>query len=258
MPELKALLFDVDGTIADTERDGHRLAFNRAFKEAGLDWNWTVPLYGKLLSITGGKERIKHFLDCYLPDFSYGGDLTQFVAGLHAAKTRHYTQMLAQGAIPLRPGIERLFREAREEGLLLGIATTTTFENVEALIQHNLGVDAMSWFDVVGAGDVVPNKKPAPDIYFYDMAQLGLTARQCLAFEDSENGIRATREAGLTTVITTNDYTHDHNFEGAALVLNQLGEPDTPFRVLSGKANNQRYFNVELARIIHERFEHKQ
>ncbi|MCI0505666.1 MAG: HAD family hydrolase [Gammaproteobacteria bacterium] len=255
MPELKALLFDVDGTVADTEKDGHRLAFNRAFEEAGLDWNWTVPLYGKLLSITGGKERIKHFLDYYRPDFSYKGDLTQFIASLHAAKTRYYTEMLAEGVIPLRPGIERLFREARKEGLLLGIATTTTFENVEALIQHNLGIDAMAWFDVVGAGDVVPNKKPAPDIYFYAMARLGLTPHQCLAFEDSENGMHATRGAGLTTVITTNDYTHDHNFEGAALVLNQLGEPDAPFQILRGKANNHRYFTVELARMIHQRFE---
>ncbi|HEY5602776.1 MAG TPA: HAD family hydrolase [Gammaproteobacteria bacterium] len=252
---LKALLFDVDGTVADTERDGHRLAFNRAFQEAGLDWNWTVSLYGELLSITGGKERIQHYLDRYHPDFSCTGGLTQFIAGLHAAKTRYYTELLAQGAIPLRPGIERLFREAREQGLLLGIATTTTFENVEALIEHNLGADAMAWFDVVGAGGVVPTKKPAPDIYFYAMERLGLTARDCLAFEDSENGIHATRGAGLTTVITTNDYTHEHNFAGAALVLDQLGEPDAPFQVLQGAANHHRYFTVDLARMIHQRFE---
>lgn len=253
--KLKALLFDVDGTVADTERDGHRVAFNRAFEEAGLDWDWTVPLYGELLSITGGKERIRHFLDRHCPEFSCEGDLTQFIADLHAAKTRFYTEMLAQGAIPLRPGIERLFREAREQGLQLGIATTTTFENVEALIEHNLGADAMAWFDVVGAGDVVPHKKPAPDIYFYAMEQLGLTAAECLAFEDSENGIHATRGAGLTTIITTNDYTHDHDFDGAALVLDQLGEPDSPFQVLQGDANQYRYFNVELAHYIHQRAE---
>ena len=251
MSELKALLFDVDGTVADTERDGHRIAFNRAFEEAGLNWDWTVPLYGELLSVTGGKERIRFYLDRYRPDFDYQGDLTQFIAGLHAAKTRFYTRMLAQGAIPLRPGIERLFHEAREQGLILGIATTTTFENVEALIEHNLGADAMSWFEVVGAGDVVPQKKPAPDIYFYAMERLGLGADQCLAFEDSENGIRSTLGAGLTTVITTNDYTRGHNFEGAALVLDQLGEPDIPFQVLQGDADQYSYFNVDLAQYIH-------
>ncbi|WP_455223087.1 HAD family hydrolase [Kaarinaea lacus] len=253
MSELKALLFDVDGTVADTERDGHRIAFNCAFEDAGLDWDWTIPLYGELLFITGGKERIRHFLKHHRPDFSYEGDLTEFIADLHAAKTRYYTEMLANGAIPLRPGVERLFCEARKQGLKLGIATTTTFENVEALIKHNLGADAMSWFDVVGAGDVVPEKKPAPDIYFYAMEHLGLSADECLAFEDSENGIHATRGAGLTTVITTNDYTHDHNFEGAALVLDQLGEPDLPFQVLQGDADQYRYFNVELAQYIHQR-----
>jgi len=257
MSELKALLFDVDGTVADTERDGHRVAFNRAFEEAGLEWDWTIPLYGELLSITGGKERIRFYLDRYRPDFSYQGDLTQFIADLHAAKTRFYTDMLANGAIPLRPGVERLFREAREQGLILGIATTTTFENVEALIEHNLGVDAMSWFDVVGAGDVVPQKKPAPDIYFYAMESLGLDADQCLAFEDSENGIQSTLGAGLPTVITTNDYTRDHNFEGAALVLDQLGEPDIPFQVLQGDADLYSYFNIDLAQYLHAQHRQK-
>ena len=251
MSDLKALLFDVDGTLADTERDGHRVAFNMAFAEAGLDWDWTVPLYGELLAVTGGKERIKHYLDLHRPDFSVDGDLTQYIADLHAAKTRFYTEMLGEGKIPLRPGIERLFHEAREQGLRLAVATTTTVENVEALINNTLGAEALSWFDVIGAGDIVPNKKPAPDIYFYVMEQLGLTADQCLAFEDSENGIHATRDADLTTVITINDYTRDHNFHGAALVLDQLGEPDDPFQVLQGDAGEYTFFNMELAKTIH-------
>lgn len=255
MTNLEALLFDVDGTLADTERDGHRVAFNQAFEQAGLDWDWTVELYGKLLTVTGGKERIRYYLDQFRPDVAIDGDRDQFIAGLHAAKTEIYTTMLKQGGIPLRPGVERLFREAREQGVKLAVATTTTIDNVEALIRYTLGEDALGWFDVMAAGDVVPHKKPAPDIYFYAMEHLGLSAHQCLAFEDSENGIRSTTDAGLTTVITINDYTRNHRFNGAALVLDQLGEPGQPFHVLDGDAGNHDYFNLELAQDIHRRYQ---
>jgi HAD superfamily hydrolase (TIGR01509 family) len=248
MAKLEALLFDVDGTLADTEKDGHRIAFNRAFQQAGLDWDWTVPLYGDLLAVTGGKERILYFINNFLNDFKFDGDTSKFIAGLHATKTKIYTEMLAQGAIPLRNGVERLLHEAMEQGIKLGIATTTTPENVIALIENTLGTDAIKWFDVIAAGDVVPRKKPAPDIYFYAMEQLGLTAQQCLAFEDSENGIRATTEAGLKTVVTINDYTFDHEFSNAVLVLDQFGEPDNPFQVLKGDAGSYNYFTVDLAR----------
>ena len=250
MAKLEALLFDVDGTLADTERDGHRLAFNQAFKKFGLDWDWSVPLYGELLAVTGGKERIRYFLNQHRPDVSLEDG---FIAELHAVKTGFYTEMLRQGAIPLRPGVERLIHEARTQGIRLAIATTTTMENVEALIHHTLGHDAISWFEVIGAGDVVPHKKPAPDIYFYAMEQLGLGANQCLAFEDSENGIHATRDAGLTTVITVNDYTREHNFNGAALVLDQFGEPDSPFQVLQGDAGQHSFFDLRLAFEIHDK-----
>ncbi|MGD8560273.1 MAG: HAD family hydrolase [Gammaproteobacteria bacterium] len=255
MTELAALLFDVDGTLADTERDGHRVAFNRAFQQAKLDWDWSVELYGKLLAITGGKERINHYLNHFRPEFQIEGDRDRFIADLHAAKTRIYTDMLKEGGIPLRPGVERLFREAREQGVRLAVATTTTVDNVQALITYTLGKGALNWFDVLAAGDVVPHKKPAPDIYFYAMEHLGLSPEQCLAFEDSENGIHSTTDAGLTTVITINDYTCDHRFDGAALVLDQLGEPDQPFQVLHGDAGNHQYFDLDLARDIHRRFQ---
>jgi len=237
-PLPKALLFDVDGTLADTERDGHRVAFNRAFAEAGLDWVWDVPLYGELLAVTGGKERMRHYVARYRPDYHPPVDYDDLIVRLHAAKTRHYTALLAESGIPLRPGVRRLLEEARRSGVRLAIVTTTTPANVSALLRHALAPDAEQWFDVIAAGDVVAAKKPAPDIYHYVLRRLGLSPRQCVAFEDSENGLRAALAAGLATVVTVNEYTRSHDFHGAALVLDHLGEAGRPCRVLAGASLN--------------------
>lgn len=249
---LKALLFDVDGTLADTERDGHRVAFNQAFADAGLDWRWDVALYGELLAITGGKERMRHYVERYRPDWPTPKDFSELIKRLHAAKTAHYTALLAQGGIPLRPGVRRLLTEARAAKLRLAIATTTTPANVSALLQHTLGPKAESWFEVIGAGDAVPAKKPAPDIYYYVLERLGLPASDCLAFEDSENGINAARAADLKTVITVNDYTRTHDFTGAAIVLDHLGETDQPFNVLSRTpVNGFSFVNLDFLFRLH-------
>jgi HAD superfamily hydrolase (TIGR01509 family) len=220
---LEALIFDVDGTLADTERDGHRPAFNAAFAEAGLAWHWDEALYGELLEVTGGKERIRFFCERHAPEFLREADAAARIKTLHAAKTRHYVNLCAQG-IPLRPGVERLLREAHAAGLRLGVATTTTPENVTAL----LPADVMALFEKVGAGDTVPNKKPAPDIYQWVLHQLALPASACLAIEDSANGLKASTGAGLATVITLTGYTHDHDFSGALAVLPDLGQVTVP------------------------------
>lgn len=251
MAGLRALIFDVDGTLADSERDGHRVAFNRAFAEAGLDWRWSVRLYGELLAVAGGTERIRHYVSRYRPDFDPPAGLNTFIARLHAAKTRHYQKLLAEEGIPLRPGVRRLLEEARAEGVRLAIATTTMPENATALLVRTLGPDGPAWFDAIAAGDSVAAKKPAPDVYQHVLERLGLDARECLAFEDSENGLRAARGAGVRTVVTVNAYTRDQDFAGAALVLDHLGEPDLPFTVLAGDPPGVTYMDLALARRLH-------
>lgn len=253
--KLEALLFDVDGTLADTERDGHRVAFNQAFTEAGLDWEWTVDLYEKLLAVTGGKERILHYLDNYNKEFKrpeQPEQLAAFIADLHKSKTKHYTDLLKTGAIPLRPGVLRLLNEAKQAGLRLAIATTTTPANVSGLLKNTLGEDGESWFEVIAAGDIVPAKKPAPDIYTYAMEQMNLAPEACIAFEDSENGILASQGAKLKTIITINGYTESHDFSGAVIVLDSFGEPDQPFKVINGSAFNKEYLDIEMVIQLHE------
>ena len=231
--KLEALLLDVDGTLADTE-EVHRQAFNLAFARAGLDWVWGQDLYHDLLSVTGGKERIRYFLDRDRPDVSLPGDADAFIAQLHRSKTEFYVAMLADGTVPLRPGIERLIRDAKAHGLRLAIVTTTSPENVTALFEHSFGDNVADWFDVIAAGGVVLNKKPAPDIYEYALSELGLDAGQCIAIEDSANGLASARAAGVATLITVNRYTEDHDFAGAAVVLDHLGEPALPCRMMQG------------------------
>jgi len=251
MSSLQALIFDVDGTLSDTERDGHRVAFNQAFEDAGLDWNWSVELYGELLAVTGGKERMAYYLEKFNTDFPTDDKTPLMIKELHASKTIHYTELLSSGAIPLRPGVKRLIHEARENNMRMAISTTTTPANVTALLEHALEKGSTKWFEVIAAGDIVPAKKPAADIYVWALNELKLNAENCLAFEDSENGIKSSLGANLKTIITINDYTKDHDFTGASLVLNQMGEPDNGFKTLAGNNYGANFINLQLLNKIH-------
>jgi beta-phosphoglucomutase-like phosphatase (HAD superfamily) len=228
--QLAALIFDVDGTLAETERDGHRIAFNRAFADVGLGWHWDVATYGRLLAVTGGKERMTAYWRERKPARPPDDDL---IRRIHRRKTEIYGDIVAAGGIPLRPGVARLLAQARENGLRLAIATTTSPENVDALLRIALGADGVRRFDCIGAGDIVRAKKPAPDIYDWVLVQLGLAPEQCIAFEDSMPGLAAARGARLATIVTESEYTRGGAFDGALAVLDDLGEPQAP---ASGRA----------------------
>ncbi|MDD2885593.1 MAG: HAD family hydrolase [Dechloromonas sp.] len=224
MNSLHALIFDVDGTLAETERDGHRPAFNAAFAECGLAWTWDEAAYGELLRITGGKERIRHYAAQVAPARMQEADFAEFVQSLHHTKTRHYLQRVAHGQLPLRPGVVQLIHDARQAGLRLAIATTTSPDNVDALLRATLGNNASSWFEVIGAGDIVAAKKPAPDIYQWVLDRLALPASACLAIEDSEMGLKAALTAGLRCLVTVSEYTQSHDFSGALRVVDDLSQ----------------------------------
>ncbi|PSR16465.1 phosphatase [filamentous cyanobacterium CCP3] len=250
MKTLEALIFDVDGTLAETERDGHRVAFNQAFQEFDLSWHWPVGLYGQLLRVAGGKERIRHYIDRYQPTFQHQTDTDELVVALHQAKARHFQALVASNVIPLRPGVRRLIEAAQREGVRLAIATTSAKDSVIPLLEHLLGSESPTWFEMIAAGDMVPAKKPAPDIYNLVINAMDLNPATCLAIEDSRQGVEAAIAAGLPTVVTVNDYTRSYAMPGARLVISHLGEPSLPFEVLWGDASNAYYFSLDLAQTL--------
>lgn len=225
--KLKALIFDVDGTLADTE-DAHRCAFNAAFEEHGLDWNWSKPKYADLLLTAGGKERLAAYVDSLEVTPDERRALHQRVAAIHRSKTEHYTRMISEGRVPLRDGVARLIGEARSANVRLAIASTTTLANIDALLRIHLGLEARELFAAIGAGDEVPRKKPAPDIYQYVLRKLAEPAADCAAVEDSALGLKAAKAAGLFTIVTPSYWTRSEDFSEADLVLPTLGSPDRP------------------------------
>ena len=213
---VRALIFDVDGTLAETE-EVHRAAFNRVFDEEGLPWRWDIDLYRDLLRTTGGKERMRLYAGMI------GAALSEDrLARMHMRKNAHYGTMVRSGETSLRPGVETLIRSARAAGLALAICTTTSRANIEALIGATLGESGLPMFKSIVAGEDVVAKKPAPDAYLAALSELGLAAQDCLAFEDSRNGLAAARAAGVPTIVTPGLYTTHENFEGAATILPNL------------------------------------
>jgi HAD superfamily hydrolase (TIGR01509 family) len=218
---LEALIFDVDGTLADTE-EAHRQAFNDAFRAHGLEDRWSVELYAELLAVTGGKERLRHYFESSALPERDRLLLLERVPHIHSTKTRLYGELVEGGGVRVRPGISRLLDEARRSGIRLAVASTTSPENVERLIVAGLGTRALGWFDVIATGDAVARKKPAPDIYRLALVDLDVTPERAIAFEDSAIGVQAAKAALLFTVATPTAWTLAQDFGAADLTLPSL------------------------------------
>ena len=227
---MQALIFDCDGVLVDTERDGHRVAFNQGFAQAGLDATWDTEVYGELLQIAGGKERMRHYFEHQGWPDSAGEDKDAFLAELHKTKTEIFSNLIAGGELPLRSGVLRLVDEAIDAGVRLGVCTTSNPKSIDSVL-NLMGSERKSRFEFVLAGDIVSRKKPDPEIYELARSKLDLPASECIVIEDSRNGLLAAVGAGLPCFITTSTYTVNEDFSGAVGIVPALG--DLPNDVVS-------------------------
>jgi beta-phosphoglucomutase-like phosphatase (HAD superfamily) len=245
---LQAIVFDVDGTIADTE-ETHRQAFNQAFQAHGLQWHWDPALYAELLEVCGGKERIAHYLDTRVTVAP--GDARQLIAALHATKTRAYRELIQRGEARARAGVHRLMREARAAGMRLAIASTTSLENIEPLFTATFGRGTFQWLHAIATGDMARHKKPAPDIYRVVLEMLDLDAGEAVAIEDSAAGLRAAKAAGLYTVATPNRWTQSQDFSAADLLIDSLADPDHPLSAAQAQLVGCAFLTLEQLGRLH-------
>ncbi len=250
----RALIFDCDGVLADTERHGHLPAFNQMWKEMGVPWEWSAEEYGRKLKIGGGKERMSvlfrepEFLKAYPAAPSAPEEQKEMVAAWHKRKSAIYKEIIGSGKIPPRSGVRRLSREALGRGWTLAVASTSAQESVEAVLRHAMGEETAGRFACVLAGDCVKAKKPAPDIYLLAAQRLGIPPAQCVVVEDSSNGVESAASAGMKCVVTVSGFTREEDFSGAAIVLTCLGDPgDEVCRVLANRsaAHPAAYFTVD-------------
>ena len=233
---MKALIFDCDGVLADTERDGHRVAFNRAFAKKGCDFSWDVDLYAELLKVAGGKERMRAYFD----RFGWPEDVSDkdsFIKEMHKLKTDLFIEMVGNGELPLRPGVKRLVDEAIADGISLAVCSTSNERPVNLIVEKLLGQQRKTHFKAILAGDVVSKKKPDPEIYNLAKERLGLDGSECVVIEDSRNGLLAAKAAGMNCIITTNGYTRKEDFTEADQVYPELGDEPNVFVTLEALKN---------------------
>jgi len=244
---LTTIIFDMDGTLANTE-EIHRQAFNQAFAEFELPINWGPQEYARLLSISGGRQRIYQYLKEAV--INTRKDNRKYAREIHIRKSEIYREKLNAGHIALRRGVLRLIREARKNHVRMGIATSSSLSNIKTLINTTLGNQGLDYFDSIVSCDLISDQKPSPAIYQYALAELGAHPWNCIAIEDTSNGNRAALAAGIKTIITTHEFTIDNDFSGASLVLDDMGEPGQHFNVIMGDSHGHRYLDLELMKQI--------
>ncbi|MBV9825828.1 MAG: HAD-IA family hydrolase [Alphaproteobacteria bacterium] len=248
--ELKALLFDLDGTLVDTE-ELHRQSFNRAFQQFDLGWSWTPEMYTELLNVSGGIERLGAYIGTLPVPAGERARLRHLVPGIHSQKTRLYADLLRDGIRHLRPGVARLLREARDNNLKIGIAATSTMTNVPSIIEATLGLETFAAVGAIVSGDMVNRKKPAPDIYNLLVTMLRVSPVNCVAFEDSANGLIAAKAAGICTIVTPSPWTKTQGFAGADLRLEKLGSPDDPLDQADASRVGAAQLGLDQVRDLH-------
>ncbi|MBN2375202.1 MAG: HAD-IA family hydrolase [Sedimentisphaerales bacterium] len=242
MAEIKAIIFDQDGVIIDTERDGHRVAFNETFKEFGFDAEWDVEYYHELLQIAGGKERMKHHLETKGFGVEVDPDeVDELIKKLHKRKTEIFVELIESGKLPLRPGVKRVMQEAMDAGLIVGVCTTSN-EKAANAVAHGILKDIK--FAFVLAGDIVKKKKPDPEIYTLALEKTGLEPEECMVVEDSHNGVLAAKAAGMHCIATTNGYTENEDLSQADIIVSCLGDPDGEKGTLSKGGDGLDYDGV--------------
>ena len=243
--KLQGIIFDVDGTLADTE-EAHRIAFNITFKEFGLNWHWSPEEYERLLSISGGKERIESFGKRLRKNHPDNASFLNYIAQIHERKSLNYRSMISRNEVNLRLGVKRLILEASTSEVDLNIATSSSHANVDTLLSVNLGANWQEYFSIIETSNTTKKKKPDPAVYKNVLKKTGLNPENVIAIEDTTNGLKAASGAGIKAVITVHRLTANHSFDGASLVLDSMGEPDQSFKVLSGKAFNSSYLDITL------------
>lgn len=249
--KLEAILFDVDGTLADTEGLGHHPAYNQAFDALGVPFRWDRELYRTLLQQPGGRERIRHYLDAYSPELGpeaadVARDSDEWVAKVHRLKSNYFRDRVAAGQIPLRPGVARLIREARDAGIRMAIVSNASRSTLDPVLEFSLRPELRDAIEVIASGEEVPHKKPHPMLYQLALDRLGLEAQQCIAVEDSAMGLRAAHAAKLAALVTVNEDTRDQDFADADLVVSSLGEPSDPVKVHRGSMGSSRWVTVKV------------
>lgn len=249
--KLNAVLFDVGGTIAESE-EIHRVSFNEAFKEFGLNWYWDEAIYRELVFVGGGKERIKHYITRAWPEMLKQKNLTKYIESVHKIKGQIYEEFLNDSQLKARPGIIRLLKELKNEKIRLAIVSDTTEENLINLFKKGLGINPIEWFEILAHGGCTIQKKPSPDIYLWTLERLKLPPESCLAIEDAPRGVDSAIDAGLKVLVTPSIYTLEEKFEKSSLLLSHLGEPEEPFNVIKGDAFGHSFVDLDLLKKIHE------